>query len=468
MSRRVPSIAVAVLVTVWLCALVGAQSSPSQAVPPVSFTTDVRPILERSCLSCHGDAVQMGKLDLRSREGALRGGTRGSDLIPGDSGGSRLYRRVAGLEQPAMPVQGDPLTAAQVATLKNWIDQGAAWDAIVSTSNAASSAAAALAALENRPITPEERNYWAFKLPVQAPLPVVGNTRLTNPIDRFLESCASGARSDRRAAGRSLHAGPPRLSRPARPAANAGAGRRVRRGSVVERVGAPHRQSARLAALRRTLRPPLARRRALCGLGRVRVRHAPAQRVALPRLRHRVVQRRQAVQPVPDRTAGRRRNGRPDRRQPHRHRVPPHGPARAVSRERQPRAPLRLPRRNHRHDRERHARTDGQLRALPQPQVRSDFTEGLLRARGVPLRLRRNRGPARAQGRGGRLPVEERGDQRAGSPTCERRSNISNSPTATRCSSSRSRADSRTTSSRSSGSRRSSGRQARRCWRNRC
>ena len=188
MSRRVPSIAVAAAVMVWLCALVGAQSSPPQAVPPVSFTTDVRPILERSCLSCHGDAVLMGRLDLRSREGALRGGTRGSDLIPGDSGGSRLYRRVAGLEQPAMPVQGDPLTAAQVATLRNWIDQGAPWDAIVSTSNAVSSAAARLAALENRPITPAERSYWAFKLPVQAPLPVVANTRLTNPIDRFLET----------------------------------------------------------------------------------------------------------------------------------------------------------------------------------------------------------------------------------------------------------------------------------------
>ena len=142
MSRRVPSIAVAAAVTVSLCALLGAQSSPSPAVPPVSFTTDVRPILERSCLSCHGDTVQLGKLDLRTRESALRGGTRGSDIIPGNAGGSRLYRRVAGLEQPAMPVQGDPLTAAQMATVKNWIDEGAKWDAIVSTSNAASSAAA--------------------------------------------------------------------------------------------------------------------------------------------------------------------------------------------------------------------------------------------------------------------------------------------------------------------------------------
>jgi hypothetical protein len=46
MSRRVPSIAVAAAVTVWLCALLGAQSSPSPAAPPVSFTTDGRPILD--------------------------------------------------------------------------------------------------------------------------------------------------------------------------------------------------------------------------------------------------------------------------------------------------------------------------------------------------------------------------------------------------------------------------------------
>ena len=50
-----------------------------------------------------------------------------------------------------------------------------------------------MAALMDRPITPEERNYWAFKLPVQAPPPVVANKDLINPIDRFLEK----ARADR-------------------------------------------------------------------------------------------------------------------------------------------------------------------------------------------------------------------------------------------------------------------------------
>ena len=112
----------------------------------------------------------------------------GSDIVPGNAEASRLYRRIAGLEQPSMPAQGTPLTAAEVATVKQWIDEGAKWDAVRTSSSATPAAAAALAALENRVITQAERNYWAFKLPVQAPLPHLDDSHVTNPIDRFLET----------------------------------------------------------------------------------------------------------------------------------------------------------------------------------------------------------------------------------------------------------------------------------------
>ena len=151
----------------------------------VTFAKDIRPIFEGSCWTCHGDALQLSKFDLRTRDSALRGGEHGSDVVPGDAEHSRLYRRVAGLEQPSMPAQGAPLTAAQAAAIKTWIDQGADWETAAVTADVTRSAAA-LAALENRPITAEERNYWAFKLPVQAAVPNVGE-RLANPIDRFLE-----------------------------------------------------------------------------------------------------------------------------------------------------------------------------------------------------------------------------------------------------------------------------------------
>ena len=41
-------------------------------------------------------------------------------------------------------------------------------------------------ALEHSPLPPGARDYWAFKLPVQAPVPMAA-AHLTNPIDRFLE-----------------------------------------------------------------------------------------------------------------------------------------------------------------------------------------------------------------------------------------------------------------------------------------
>src|SRR3954466_15414370 len=143
-------------------------------------------MLEDNCRSCHSDVVQLGKFDLTTRESALRGGARGSDIVPGNAEASRLYRRIAGLEQPSMPAQGTPLTAGQVAIVKQWIDEGANWTAAPTPNK--SSAAATLAAMETRVITAAERDYWAFKLPVQAPLPAVDAARFSNPVDRFLES----------------------------------------------------------------------------------------------------------------------------------------------------------------------------------------------------------------------------------------------------------------------------------------
>ena len=186
MQGSLRSIALAVIVVGSIGALLGAQARPS--APPISFAADIDPILERNCRACHGDAVQLGKLDLSTRDAALRGGVRGSDIVPGNAEASRLYRRIVGLDQPSMPAQGPPLTAAEVAAVKQWIDEGAQWDAVRASSSATPAAAAALAALENRVITQAERNYWAFKLPVQAPLPHLDDSHVTNPIDRFLET----------------------------------------------------------------------------------------------------------------------------------------------------------------------------------------------------------------------------------------------------------------------------------------
>ena len=51
-------------------------------------------ILQKNCASCHG-AAQMSGFDVRKRDAILRGGKRGTAVVPGHSADSLLYRAVA-------------------------------------------------------------------------------------------------------------------------------------------------------------------------------------------------------------------------------------------------------------------------------------------------------------------------------------------------------------------------------------
>ncbi len=162
--------------------LVGAGAgAQAQTGAEITFTDHIRPIFERSCWNCHGEASQLSDLDLRTREAAVEGGTRGPALVPGRADESRLYRMLAGLDDPPMPMAGDPLSDAELLAIRTWIDDGAHWDA-----GGATSADAALAALENTLLPDGAREYWAFKLPKKAPVPASAD--FEHPVDRFLDA----------------------------------------------------------------------------------------------------------------------------------------------------------------------------------------------------------------------------------------------------------------------------------------
>src|SRR4051812_25672892 len=94
----------------------------AQAGLCADFAKDVQPILETSCLACHGSKLQMGGLRLDSRKAAL------AVIEPGKSADSAFYKRVAGISgQARMPMGGKPLEAGQLAAIRSWIDQGAVW-----------------------------------------------------------------------------------------------------------------------------------------------------------------------------------------------------------------------------------------------------------------------------------------------------------------------------------------------------
>ena len=174
-------------VTIGLTAAVaGFAAAAGAQTEPVTFSDHIRPIMERSCWNCHGEAAQLSDLDLSTREGALAGGTLGPALVPGRADESRLFRMVAGLDQPSMPMSGDPLTDAELAAVRAWIDEGAHWD-----TDAATSAADALAALENDALPPGARDYWAFRHPQRAPVPA--SPEFAHPVDRFLQAARKEA-----------------------------------------------------------------------------------------------------------------------------------------------------------------------------------------------------------------------------------------------------------------------------------
>src|SRR5260370_13966592 len=71
---------------------------------PVSTADQALSILKQNCASCHGASQQMSGYDLRTRETALKGGSKGAAIVPGKSGDSALIGRLTGAVQPAMPL----------------------------------------------------------------------------------------------------------------------------------------------------------------------------------------------------------------------------------------------------------------------------------------------------------------------------------------------------------------------------
>lgn len=94
--------------------------------PAGIFESRVLPVLKRDCFGCHGDGQTLSKLDMRSREGLLRGGVRGASIVPGKSAESLLYRAVSGHGPLQMP-PGGKVAKDVLDALAQWIDGGAPW-----------------------------------------------------------------------------------------------------------------------------------------------------------------------------------------------------------------------------------------------------------------------------------------------------------------------------------------------------
>ncbi len=105
---------------------------PASDKAGVTYATDIKPILDKSCTKCHEGQKPKGKLHLDSLEGVLKGGEDGKVIKPGDSIGSMLIVNVshAGDPDDYMPPPKNkhgiqPLTKEEIGLIRAWIDQGA-------------------------------------------------------------------------------------------------------------------------------------------------------------------------------------------------------------------------------------------------------------------------------------------------------------------------------------------------------
>ena len=135
------------------------------------YLAGIKPLLRSRCYSCHGGLKQKAGLRVDTVELMLRGGDSGPALVKGGAGESLLLERVSARDAAErMPPEheGEPLTAEQIALLREWIAAGAPAPAV------------------ERPEA-DPRDHWAFRPIVRPPVPSIRRAGWgNNAIDAFI------------------------------------------------------------------------------------------------------------------------------------------------------------------------------------------------------------------------------------------------------------------------------------------
>jgi hypothetical protein len=135
------------------------------------YSEKIRPLLAERCFSCHGGLKQEAGLRLDTVALMVEGGESGGVVTKGDPAASLILERVSDTDPVTrMPPEGEgePLSAEQLAMLKDWIKAGCP------------------APADEKPEA-DPKSHWAFQPRVRPEVPAVKNPSwVKNPIDAFL------------------------------------------------------------------------------------------------------------------------------------------------------------------------------------------------------------------------------------------------------------------------------------------
>lgn len=135
----------------------------------VDFSTQIKPILNNKCITCHGGVKKNGGFSLLFEEEAFAKTESGQPaIIRGNASGSELIKRLHEDDpELRMPYEKPKLSNEEIDLLTRWIDQGAEWG-----------------------------EHWAYSLPAEVNVPSIANEAsfvpesspsfLKNDIDRFI------------------------------------------------------------------------------------------------------------------------------------------------------------------------------------------------------------------------------------------------------------------------------------------
>ncbi|MBE7488427.1 DUF1553 domain-containing protein [bacterium] len=147
------------ILQVWAFSLLLLLSPPALAEEPipirpidpdqagrVSYSLQIKPLLEAKCVGCHVGARPKGLYDVTSVHNLMQeGGSAGPGVIPGKPDDSSLVQYVRGILQPRMPKEEPPLSEDEVHLIREWIASGAIDDSSTQIETRATTAGAASA-----------------------------------------------------------------------------------------------------------------------------------------------------------------------------------------------------------------------------------------------------------------------------------------------------------------------------------
>ncbi|WP_145078347.1 DUF1553 domain-containing protein [Aureliella helgolandensis] len=111
----------------WLYLAVSFGQAAAQGLEPskATFESTVAVIFEKHCIGCHTAGIEKGEFSISTSTDLVDN----QYVLAGDPDGSYLLDLVTPADDAAaeMPKDSPPLSAAEIATLRNWIAEGAHW-----------------------------------------------------------------------------------------------------------------------------------------------------------------------------------------------------------------------------------------------------------------------------------------------------------------------------------------------------